>query len=485
MTKHCLDNLGCLIPTISKRQEGIPVNALPGPRTRGSQGKDAFLGWSLTIQHRIGLLEEGGGSRFFGGYLQPVGKLLAKQKGVDTMKRKKRSWVIVTMGVLLFSLLVLGPGSSAQAATKVLKIGIILPFSGPISFLGVGLARAAELYFDKVNDDGGLQLGGDIYKIKVIAEDSKFDPTGASTAAKKVLFKDEARIIIGEIMPPVTAAIYQVCESAKALHVIPLIDAPGVPGDVSAKNKWAVRLNPTSDCNWAFNYDYIRKTYPQAKRLYMTFPPVGLPIEKAKKLAEERGFTVTGYEVWQHMTQDFLPYYTKALTTKPDVIQVANSGQAGFQIRTGRQLGFKGVFISDSPLSPVIISNIVGPEYSYDIVTNGMDLAHATPLMKEHMDRWAKKYKEPYFDDGPVMLGVVEALVQAIKKANSPEPEKILAAFDSMTTPGSIQTCWGPSHMGGAKKYGVNRVLVRPVPLTRITKSGIEFIDFKTPNVDD
>jgi hypothetical protein len=79
----------------------------------------------------------------------------------------------------------------------------------------------------------------------------------------------------------------------------------------------------------------------------------------------------------------------------------------------------------------------------------------------------------------------MEALTQAMKKANSPDPEKILSAFDSMTAPGSIQTCWGPARMGGAKKYGVNRVLERPVPMTRITKGGIEFIGFKTISVDD
>ena len=39
--------------------------------------------------------------------------------------------------------------------------------------------------------------------------------------------------------------------------------------------------------------------------------------------------------------------------------------------------------------------------------------------------------------------------------------------------------------MGGEKKYGVNRVLVRPVPLSLVTKNGIEFLGFSTPNVDE
>ena len=388
------------------------------------------------------------------------------------------------IGFLLIVFLI-APGTSAQAGTKVLKIGMILPLSGPISFLGVGFARSAELYFDKINEEGGLQLDGKTYEIKLIVEDSKFDPVGASTAAKKIVYKDGAKIVLGEILPPNSAAIYRICESAKALHALFHIDAPNVPGDIGVNSKWAVRLNPTSDCNWIMNYDYIRENYPQARRIYMSFPPVDLPMDRAKILAEEKGFTVTGQIVWEPLTQDFLPYYSKALTTKPDVIQVAGSGQADLQIRTGRQLGFKGVFISDSPMSPAIIRNSVGPDYAYDILTNGMDLSHATPGMKEHMARWSKKFNEPYFDDAPVIVGALDALVGAIKKANSPEPDKILAAFDAMTAEGSIQTCWGPAHMGGAKKYGTNRVLVRPVPMSLITKNGIEFLGFRTPNVDE
>ena len=395
---------------------------------------------------------------------------------------------VFTVPLLLGFLLIvftLVPGTPVQAGPKVLKIGMIMPLSGPLSFLGVGMTRSAELYFDKVNEQGGLKLGDKTYQIKLIIEDSKFDPVGASTAAKKILFKDGAKIVIGEIQPPNTAAIYQVCESAKAMHVLAYIDAAQVPGDVGVKSKWAVRLNPTSDCNWAMNYAYVLKNYPQAKNIYMSFPPGGLPTDRAKIVAEQMGFNVSGQVVWEAMTQDFLPYYSKALTTKPDVIQVANSGQADLQIRTGRQLGFEGVFISDSPMSPAIIERSVGAEYAHDILTNGMDLTHATPAMKEHMERWAKKYKEPYFDDGPVMLGVAEALVAAIKKADSPEPKDILAAFDSMTEKGSIQTCWGPAHMAGAKKYGVNRVLARPVPMTMLTKNGVEFLGFNTPNVDE
>jgi len=398
------------------------------------------------------------------------------------MNKKRTNWVALCV-VTVTSVMVLGAFTgSTLAGEKTLKVGIIMPLSGPISFVGVGLTRAVELYFDKVNKEGGLQLGGDTYMIDLIAEDSKMDPTVASTATKKLVYKDEANFVFGAITPPVAAAIYQVCERAKALHIITWIDAPATPGDVSSQKHYAIRLNPTSDTNWEMNYDFLKENYPQAKRLFIVAPDSGLPIEtKAKKLAEERGFTFVGYNIWPIGIEDFTPYYTKALATNPDIIQGANSAQAGFQLRTARQLGFKGIFISDSPLAPAIILSIVGKEGSHDVLTNGMDFANPTPGIKESMDRWAKVTKDPYFEDTPVTYAQAEAFVQALKKANSVKVEKVIAAFESMTAPGSFDTCWGPAHMSGKKTFGVNRVLNRPVPQTRLMNGKIEFLGLKMP----
>jgi hypothetical protein len=113
-----------------------------------------------------------------------------------------------------------------------------------------------------------------------------------------------------------------------------------------------------------------------------------------------------------------------------------------------------------------------------------MDLTHATPSMKELMDLWSKKYKEPFLSDAVMNWAQAEVFVQALKKANSVEPQKVIAAFDSMTAPGSLQTAYGPAHMGGIKRFGVNRVLVRPLPMSKLMDAKVEFLGFKMPVVD-
>jgi len=400
------------------------------------------------------------------------------------MGRKPGSWIIVTIAVLLSAVFVIGIHTSADAADKRLKVGMLMPLSGPISIVGVGLTRAVELYFDKVNEAGGLQLGGDTYILELIAEDSKIDPTVAAVATKKLVYKDGCRFVFGAISPPVAAAIYQVCARAKALHLITWIDAPGLLGDVSAKKPYAVRLCVSSDAAWEMDYDFLRKTYPEAKRLFIVAPDLGIPIDRAKKIAAERGLNVVGVELWEEGIVDFLPFYTKALAAKPDVIQAMVSAQAGYQLRTARQLGFEGVFISDAPTAPDLILSLVGPEGSHDVISNGMDMNHATASMIECMDRWKKKYKEPFFSDAIITWSEAEVFVQALKKANSVDPKKVVAAFESMTAPGSFQTAFGPGHMGGKERLGVNRVVVRPMPISRVMNGKVEFVGFKMPVVD-
>jgi branched-chain amino acid transport system substrate-binding protein len=400
------------------------------------------------------------------------------------MKRRNRVGKVCALGLLLAIVFILGFQGPAQAADKTLKVGIIMPLSGPISIVGVGLTRAVELYFDKVNAEGGLKLGKDTYKLKLIAEDDKTDPTSAATAAKKLVYKDGTRFVFGTIGTAEAAAIYQVCEPAKALHMITWLNAPLVPGDVSPKKPYAVRLTPSSDAAWEMDYEYIRKNYPEAKRLFMIAPDQSLPIDRAKKVAKNYGFEVLGVELWQRGTTDFLPYYTKIMATKPDVIQAMCSAQSGYQLKAARQLGFKGHFISDAPTAPDLIMKVAGADASYNVLCNGMDLAKATPEMKDCMDEWAKKFKEPFFSDSIMNWVQAEVFVQMLKKANSVDPAKVIAAFDKMTAPGSIQTAYGPGHMGGAKRFGTNRVLIRPLPMSRVMDGKIEFLGFKMPVVD-
>ena len=89
---------------------------------------------------------------------------LETQKKERTRRKTEKNWLVFTAAIPTLSL-ILGRTVSAQAVEKKLKIGLIMPISGLISVVGRStLSRAIEMAFSKVNETGGLQVGGDTHQ---------------------------------------------------------------------------------------------------------------------------------------------------------------------------------------------------------------------------------------------------------------------------------------------------------------------------------
>lgn len=369
--------------------------------------------------------------------------------------------------------------AAPAAAPEHLKIGLIEPMSGPISVVGLAFKRAYELYAEKVNNEGGAQIGDKKYLIDVISEDGKGNPEAAGTAAKKIVYEDGATFVAGEILEPASDAIYQVTSTAptKVMHILSWVNVPFTPSDVSAKKPLQVRLAISPQDTDLPDFDYLVKTYPQAKKIAIVYPNIGYEplIADVTKISQAKGLEITGSFPFDFGVTDFVPIYSKAIATKPDVIVALVSGQADAQLRAARDLGFKGVFISTSPLAPEFFVKTAGDAACTDVIVNGMDMTNPTPEMAAVKDASMKKYNEFESD---MLLGYdqIWTLVQLMQKAGSVDPEKVDAVLESMTADGSLQTTYGPGRIGGGKAYGTNRVLYRPVSVVRLMNGKPELI---------
>jgi hypothetical protein len=130
-----------------------------------------------------------------------------------------------------------------------------------------------------------------------------------------------------------------------------------------------------------------------------------------------------------------------------------------------------------------VILAVAGKEASHDVFCNGMDLGHPTPEMREVMRRWQAKYKEPFISDAILAWDESWILVQAIRKAGSVDPERVLGAFDRLSARGSLKTVFGDANLGGKERFGIDRVLVRPIPISRLVHGKIEFVGMNMPGI--
>jgi branched-chain amino acid transport system substrate-binding protein len=127
--------------------------------------------------------------------------------------------VVSSLILLLLAVPLLGGCKGEAPAAKTLKIGAGLPLSGPLSMVGVVKQQGFEMAFDKVNEEGGLKIGGDTYMVQLIVEDSMATPDGATTAANRLVYEQGVKLLIADFWDPDTPAFESVTSEAGVLLI--------------------------------------------------------------------------------------------------------------------------------------------------------------------------------------------------------------------------------------------------------------------------
>src|SRR5450759_1444306 len=83
-----------------------------------------------------------------------------------------------------------------------IKIGNIMPYSGPASAYGV-IGKTEEAYFKKINAEGGINGR----KINFLTYDDGYSPPKAVEQARKLVESDEVLLIFNPLGTPSNSAI--------------------------------------------------------------------------------------------------------------------------------------------------------------------------------------------------------------------------------------------------------------------------------------
>jgi branched-chain amino acid transport system substrate-binding protein len=126
--------------------------------------------------------------------------------------------------------------SAGFAQDKTIKIGGLLPTSGPGAYFGVQDKQGVELALDELNRTG---VNG--YKFAIQYEDSACAPLPATQAARRLIDQYKPDVIIGEECSDATLAIMPVIAQAK----VPLINAGSSAIRITEPgNSWTFRIFP-------------------------------------------------------------------------------------------------------------------------------------------------------------------------------------------------------------------------------------------------
>jgi branched-chain amino acid transport system substrate-binding protein len=171
--------------------------------------------------------------------------------------------IAVLAGVAGVALLLTSPASAQKkydpgATDTEIKIGNIMPYSGPASAYGT-IGKTEEAYFKKINAEGGINGR----KINFISYDDAYSPPKAVEQARKLVESDQVLLIFQSLGTPSNTAIQKYMNAKKVPQLFVATGATkwGDPKDFP----WTMGWQPTYQAEGRIYAKYILENYPNGK----------------------------------------------------------------------------------------------------------------------------------------------------------------------------------------------------------------------------
>jgi branched-chain amino acid transport system substrate-binding protein len=302
-----------------------------------------------------------------------------------------------------------------------IKIGNIMPYSGPASAYGV-IGKTEEAYFKKINAAGGINGR----KINFISYDDGYSPPKTVEQARKLVESDEVLLVFNSLGTPPNSAIQKYMNSKK---VPQLFVATGATKWNDAKNfPWTMGWQPNYQSETQIYAKYILKEKPNAKiavlyqnddygKDYLKGLRDGLGAKASSMIVAEESYETTEPSVDNHIV--------KLKSTNADIfVNITTPKFAAQAIKKMGEIQWKPThFLNNVSASVGSVIKPAGYENSQDIISAAY-LKDASdkqwdndPGMKEFYAFLEKDFPEGNKLDGSVVVGygVAQTLVKVLQ----------------------------------------------------------------------
>ena len=332
------------------------------------------------------------------------------------------------LSATIIVLAVISTGAIAQkkydtgATDAEIKVGNIMPYSGPASAYGV-MGKTEAAYFRKINAEGGINGR----KINFISYDDAYSPPKAVEQARKLVESDEVLLIFHPLGTPSNSAIQRYMNEKK---VPQLFVATGATKWNDPKQfPWTMGWQPNYQSEGRIYAKYILKERPTGKigilyqnddygKDYVNGIRDGLGAKAASMIVGEESYETTTPTIDSHVV---------ALKSEgADIfISITTPKFAAQSIKKVAELGWKPLFILNSVgTSTGTVMRPAGFENGQNIISATYQKDPTDPQWKDdpgikNFDSFLTKYfPEGNREDLAIMTGynVAQTMVHVLKE---------------------------------------------------------------------
>jgi len=196
--------------------------------------------------------------------------------------------------VLMLSLVLMGcdtRSTSPGITDEEILIGNIQDLSGPIKELGFLIPAGSQLYFDYVNEKGGVHGR----KIRMVTEDHQYNPQKAIVAAKKLIEKDQVFCLYNVIGTSTAEAIRPILEETGVPLIAPATNSSSMSDMTRPAAKYIFHTDAGYDLQTRVLIDYILKLDLRTRMMIMVLMRYWVVLKQKKNtelLSKKNHFSV-------------------------------------------------------------------------------------------------------------------------------------------------------------------------------------------------
>ena len=303
----------------------------------------------------------------------------------------------------------LGLGGQAVAADGVVKIGAPLALSGGLAAEGAKQKLAYDLWLERINAAGGINVGGVMMPVELITYDYQTDGKRASQLAEKLIIDDKVDFLTA----PFGSGHSKITAGVAERYGVPII---AVASSEPVHNQGFKNLFGTLAPSGGLidgMLDLFMAKKPDMKKIAIygrddVFPKIMATL--MSKGASARGLEVVYEELYPVGTLDHATATVGMRSAAPDWIYV--TGYTEDLVLVRKQMAEQGL---DAP----IITMITGPAYREFVENLGPLAENVTSATWWH-------YSAAYAGDD--VFGTTQAFTEAVQKASGEDPDYVHAS---------------------------------------------------------
>jgi branched-chain amino acid transport system substrate-binding protein len=355
-----------------------------------------------------------------------------------------------------------GHAQSQGVSKAEIVVGSIQDLSGPIAAFGKQIRLGMNLRIDEINEQGGINGR----KVKLLIEDSGYDPKKAVLAAQKLVNQDKIFMMLGHLGTAQNNAAMPVQFEKNVINFFPVTAAREM-------------YEPFHRLKYAFAatyFDQMRTGLPPlvkekgAKKVCTIYQDDEFGLEVLR--GAEAGLKTVGMELvektsYKRGATDFSSQVARMKAAECDMVVLGTIIRETIgTIGESRKTGFNPVFFGSSATYTDLIHKLGG---------KAMDGLYATMTVQNpYTDEasqpirfWANKYKTKFNEDPTVFSAygytIVDTFANAATKAGANlSTESFIKAMDTMKLPpdifGSAPATFSPTKRLGSDASRLSQI---------------------------